>query len=524
MSMHEDLDPEELKNEGNSKWKNGELEEANVLWRQALKECIKYSMRGFPTTKNRDMQISLRLNLSLYHFKKGEFSECLNQCDIILENVLNLEEVLNYYTNKEDKKEEDKYIKKEVLLKIFTRKAYAYLNIQKFNECEEQIEMIKVLDSTNGEISILENKIKIEERDLKRKQKELYRKMIVTSANENEDSNHMGCETDNSKFSIKELWNNSTKDISNIEEKKMPYSFGISVLYILDLIYSMISRYDMYKKKKINPDELHFFEEEISIYPKEKDESVLLLKRLSDSVSINKYFENYFYAKDISLNEIELPELFLKERLKIYIINNSNAIDIHESNFTFMLKLLHIKSLLLFNITNNVFSNKIIENVLEGSKHDEEKKVVLYNFYGNYENFIKTFDIVNEENLYFSNICFIPSSFILTNIEHIDTIKLLLRKQKLCFILCNDIENNCTEVVPTLKILELLHAQVLFQPIPNYYSVKYCLKEKNIFNKIKKEQIITKYRYFIIFYGFINKEEIPVDNELIKNVLSDIPK
>ncbi|ETW62346.1 hypothetical protein PFMC_01785 [Plasmodium falciparum CAMP/Malaysia] len=82
MFISEDLDPEALKNEANIKWKEvigkvkysffffffsflknrmklyedkkemfpiyyiGNMEEANIIWRQALKECIKYSMRG----------------------------------------------------------------------------------------------------------------------------------------------------------------------------------------------------------------------------------------------------------------------------------------------------------------------------------------------------------------------------------------------------------------------------------------------------------------------------------------------
>ncbi|EWC77427.1 hypothetical protein C923_01887 [Plasmodium falciparum UGT5.1] len=112
MFISEDLDPEALKNEANIKWKEvigkGNMEEANIIWRQALKECIKYSMRGIPTNKNRDMQISLRLNLSLYHYKKKEYSDCINQCNIIIDNLLNLEEMLQYYNmgdEEENKKE-----------------------------------------------------------------------------------------------------------------------------------------------------------------------------------------------------------------------------------------------------------------------------------------------------------------------------------------------------------------------------------------------------------------------------------
>ncbi|EWC89290.1 hypothetical protein PFNF54_01855 [Plasmodium falciparum NF54] len=54
------------------------------------------------------MQISLRLNLSLYHYKKKEYSDCINQCNIIIDNLLNLEEMLQYYNmgdEEENKKE-----------------------------------------------------------------------------------------------------------------------------------------------------------------------------------------------------------------------------------------------------------------------------------------------------------------------------------------------------------------------------------------------------------------------------------
>ncbi|SBT31915.1 conserved Plasmodium protein, unknown function [Plasmodium ovale wallikeri] len=77
----------------------GEIEDANTLWSQALKQCIKYSMRGYPTRKNRDMQLSLRLNLSLYHLKKKEYVDCINQCNIILENIINVNDMLSYYEN-----------------------------------------------------------------------------------------------------------------------------------------------------------------------------------------------------------------------------------------------------------------------------------------------------------------------------------------------------------------------------------------------------------------------------------------
>ncbi|EWC89289.1 hypothetical protein PFNF54_01854 [Plasmodium falciparum NF54] len=71
MFISEDLDPEALKNEANIKWKEnrmklyedkkemfpiyyiGNMEEANIIWRQALKECIKYSMRGYDKNKKR---------------------------------------------------------------------------------------------------------------------------------------------------------------------------------------------------------------------------------------------------------------------------------------------------------------------------------------------------------------------------------------------------------------------------------------------------------------------------------------
>ncbi|CRG93137.1 conserved Plasmodium protein, unknown function [Plasmodium gallinaceum] len=198
MFLSEDLDPEELKNEANLKWKNGEIEDANNLWRQALKECIKYSMRGYPTTKNRDMQISLRLNLSLYHFKKNELSECINQCNIILENLMNLNDVLNYYENnkniekeineinkineekKDDTISENKFIKKDTLIKIFLRRANSFLCLQDFDKCRENIELIKRLDNKNVEMIALEKKMKIEEVDYNKKQKELYKKMCNT--------------------------------------------------------------------------------------------------------------------------------------------------------------------------------------------------------------------------------------------------------------------------------------------------------------------------------------------------------
>ncbi|CDO63666.1 conserved Plasmodium protein, unknown function [Plasmodium reichenowi] len=277
MFISEDLDPEALKNEANIKWKEGNMEEANIIWRQALKECIKYSMRGIPTNKNRDMQISLRLNLSLYHYKKKEYSDCINQCNIIIDNLLNLDEMLQYYDmgdEEENKKEnnnndddkgdhmdddknepkdddkgdhmdddkgdhmdddksdhmdddksdhmdddknepkdddkgdhmsddknepkdddkgdhnyddkdksnvnlqEKKYIiKKDILIKIFLRRASSFLCLQEFNKCNEDLGIIKKLENNDAEAAILEKKMIIEKKYYERKQKELYKKM-----------------------------------------------------------------------------------------------------------------------------------------------------------------------------------------------------------------------------------------------------------------------------------------------------------------------------------------------------------
>ncbi|SOV75159.1 conserved Plasmodium protein, unknown function [Plasmodium sp. gorilla clade G3] len=246
MFISEDLDPEALKNEANIKWKEGNMEEANLIWRQALKECIKYSMRGIPTNKNRDMQISLRLNLSLYHYKKKEYSDCINQCNIIIDNLMNLDEMLKYYNmgdKEENKKENDnksndksdnknddksdnksddksdnknddksdnksddksdnknddisdnisengknksndnlrkkKYIiKKDILIKIFLRRASSFLCLQEFKKCNEDLGIIKQLENDDAEAATLEKKMIIEKKDYERKQKELYKKM-----------------------------------------------------------------------------------------------------------------------------------------------------------------------------------------------------------------------------------------------------------------------------------------------------------------------------------------------------------
>ncbi|CAD2088216.1 conserved Plasmodium protein, unknown function [Plasmodium vinckei] len=195
--MIDDLDPEELKEEGNIKWKNGEIDDANSLWRTALKECIKYSMRGMPTKKNRDMQMALRLNLSLYHFKKMEYADCINQCNIVLDNIPELNDIMNYYADDKkdgnndtanlinDEQGEAKYdIKKDTLTKIFLRRASSYLFLQDFDKCRENIMLIKKIDKENGEAIYLEKKLKIEEIDYEKKQKELYRKMCDTTRRE----------------------------------------------------------------------------------------------------------------------------------------------------------------------------------------------------------------------------------------------------------------------------------------------------------------------------------------------------
>ncbi|SBT70456.1 conserved Plasmodium protein, unknown function [Plasmodium malariae] len=205
MFMSEDLDPEDLKKEANTKWANGEIEDANAIWRQALKECIKYSMRGYPTKKNRDMQLSLRLNLSLYHYKKKEYSDCINQCNIIVENLINLEDILSYYENEsscqecnEEEQTEGKkkgvamdeetsratdeccsryIIKKDTLIKIFLRRASAFLHVQDYDKCRENITLIRRVDKQNEEAINLEKKMCIDLSIYEQKQRELYRKM-----------------------------------------------------------------------------------------------------------------------------------------------------------------------------------------------------------------------------------------------------------------------------------------------------------------------------------------------------------
>ncbi|ANQ06229.1 Uncharacterized protein PCOAH_00004530 [Plasmodium coatneyi] len=200
MFLTEDQDPEELKKEANEKWAKGEAEEANALWRQALKECIKYSMRGFPTKKNRDMQLSLRLNLSLYHFKKGEYHECINQCDIILEGVPDLDGVLTKYevdvteakpatlpTDTEEDalaKTEDQdtcFLRRDTLVKLFLRRAYSYLMLQEFDKCRENLRLVKRIDKGNAELVNLERKEQVERVHYEKMQRQLYRRMCNAS-------------------------------------------------------------------------------------------------------------------------------------------------------------------------------------------------------------------------------------------------------------------------------------------------------------------------------------------------------
>ncbi|VUZ93609.1 tetratricopeptide repeat protein, putative [Plasmodium vivax] len=210
MFLTEDQDPEELKREANAKWAQGEAEEANALWRQALKECIKYSMRGFPTKKNRDMQLSLRLNISLYHFKKGEFHECINQCEIILEGVADLDAVLSRYaagveateaevtrveatpvtsvptdaeedTPAEPREEDTCMLRRETLVKLFLRRAYSYLMLQEFDKCRENLRLVKRIDEGNAEAVSLERKEQVERADYKKVQRQLYRRMCNAS-------------------------------------------------------------------------------------------------------------------------------------------------------------------------------------------------------------------------------------------------------------------------------------------------------------------------------------------------------
>ncbi|KJP87879.1 RdgB/HAM1 family non-canonical purine NTP pyrophosphatase [Plasmodium fragile] len=211
MFLTEDQDPEELKKEANEKWATGEAEEANALWRQALKECIKYSMRGFPTKKNTDMQLTLRLNLSLYHFKKKEFHECINQCDIILEGVADLDGLLNRYevevtqsevtpmngmaapatlpahteetdASTREKKEQDTCVlRRDTLVKLFLRRAYSYLMLQEFEKCRENLQLVKRIDQGNAELMNLERKEQVERVDYAKRQKQLYRRMCNAS-------------------------------------------------------------------------------------------------------------------------------------------------------------------------------------------------------------------------------------------------------------------------------------------------------------------------------------------------------
>ncbi|GAB64837.1 hypothetical protein PCYB_032490 [Plasmodium cynomolgi strain B] len=209
MYLTEDQDPEELKKEANAKWAKGEAEEANALWRQALKECIKYSMRGFPTKKNTDMQLSLRLNISLYHFKKGEFHECINQCDIILEGVIDLDGVLSRYEvdlkqAKEtpvtpmpavtlptcteeaaslgrEREEGTCMLRRDTLVKLFLRRAYSYLMLQEFDKCRENLLLVKRIDKGNAEAMSLERKEQLERVDYHKMQRQLYRRMCSAS-------------------------------------------------------------------------------------------------------------------------------------------------------------------------------------------------------------------------------------------------------------------------------------------------------------------------------------------------------
>lgn len=103
------------------------------------------------------MQMALRLNLSLYHFKKMEYADCINQCNIVLENIPELNDIMNYYAD--DKKYEHndtanlinneqaeaKYdIKRDTLTKIFLRRANSYLFLQVLRKRTKIIAMIYI--------------------------------------------------------------------------------------------------------------------------------------------------------------------------------------------------------------------------------------------------------------------------------------------------------------------------------------------------------------------------------------------
>ncbi|ETW52044.1 hypothetical protein PFUGPA_05950 [Plasmodium falciparum Palo Alto/Uganda] len=73
---------------------------------------------------------------------------------------------------------EKKYIiKKDILIKIFLRRASSFLCLQEFNKCNEDLGIIKKLENNDAEAATLEKRMIIEKKDYERKQKELYKKM-----------------------------------------------------------------------------------------------------------------------------------------------------------------------------------------------------------------------------------------------------------------------------------------------------------------------------------------------------------
>lgn len=80
------LDPIELKEKGNGLFRDGDINAAIEVWKQALKAALKKSVRE-PSPKLTELQTSLRMNLALGFMKEEDYIMAKEHILVVYENA-----------------------------------------------------------------------------------------------------------------------------------------------------------------------------------------------------------------------------------------------------------------------------------------------------------------------------------------------------------------------------------------------------------------------------------------------------
>jgi len=145
------------KERGNAAFKEGRLDRAVKLYEKAV-SCVSYDKSFADELKaaSRDIRKSSHLNIAAAHLKKEDWKEVVKHCEKVLEI------------------ESDN-------IKALYRRAQAYLHTQDLLEADLDVKRALNLQPENAEMQALNKRIKLAQKELNKKEANLYSKMFSKS-------------------------------------------------------------------------------------------------------------------------------------------------------------------------------------------------------------------------------------------------------------------------------------------------------------------------------------------------------